>query len=673
MKKGLLVGLSVVLGLSVSATEPVRTNLPQGMKQAHVPANLQSVKVIATKKGPQMDDGMPVASPVNRTFTQPARSNNGVHLRVAGVEEAIIGGSVYDLQTNGTISHRLVKNVDGTISAAWTYAANTSFADRGTGYNYYDAASPNLWLNGWVDPISGNGPGVNAITRTEGTNRTGFTNIVVTGSGKEMSIAHSSTAGGMMLNWRGTKGTGAWTQSVLGTSPNNDTWAKATCDGDTVYAIWQGSGTTATPIDGQDGPIYYSRSNDGGATWNPLKTIIPAIDSNYYGGFGGDSYSMDSRNGTVAIAYAGAFKDVGLLKSTDGGNTWTKTIIQTGFMNFFNDANLTPDIDLDGAPDSVLSNAEDAHVLIDNNGQCHVWFGRMFYMNDDSTDDSYSYYPYTDGLFYWNESMGTDMAEIITGVIDANNDSLLNLPEASSCASPSLLVGNYGGGGLTQMPSAAIDANGVLYLSYQSICEECDTNTYTVGSTQMRRHVYLMTSSDNGVTWTDPVDIVPTVADGGNGEYQEAVYADLARTVDSHVYVLYQRDTQPGTSLATAGTCDQLNNAGAGASDIVFAKVPVAVANGITSPSRKPIFKVSQNYPNPTSGLTSFDITLEKASGVTVTVTDLVGKTVYTESFRNMTAGVNTVTINTNGYAAGVYTYSVTSNDYTVTNRMVVR
>ncbi|MFM2135833.1 MAG: hypothetical protein RL021_1233, partial [Bacteroidota bacterium] len=183
----------------------------------------------------------------------------------------------------------------------------------------------------------------------------------------------------------------------------------------------------------------------------------------------------------------------------------------------------------------------------------------------------------------------------------------------------------------------------------------------------------LMTSSDNGLTWTDPVDIVPTVADGGNGEYQEAVYADLARTVDSHVYVLYQRDTQPGTSLATAGTCDQLNNAGAGASDIVFAKVPVAVANGITAPSRKPTFQVSQNYPNPTSGLTSFDITLEKASGVTVTVTDLVGKTVYTESFRNMTTGVNTVTINTNGYAAGVYTYSVTSNDYTVTNRMVVR
>ncbi|MFM2207147.1 MAG: hypothetical protein RL213_1122 [Bacteroidota bacterium] len=663
----------MILGLTVSAVQPTQSRVPQNTKMGRVPARLQTVTRPFVKKGPLMDDGIPVANPVNRTFTQPARSQNGTYLRVAGVEEAIIGGTVYDLQTNATISNRLVKNVDGTITAAWTYAANTSFADRGTGYNYYDPSNPNLWTNGWVDPISGNGPGVSTITRTEGTYRTGFTNIVNTSTGKEMSIAHSSTATGILLNWRATKGTGTWAQSVIGTAPNNDTWAKATSDGDTVHAIWQGSGTTATPIDGQDGPIYYSRSNDGGATWNPLKTIIPLIDSNYYGGFGGDSYSIDARNGVVAIAYSGAFKDVGLLKSSDGGNTWTKTIVQTGFMNFFNDANLTPDVDGDGDADSVQSNAEDAHVLIDNNGQCHVWFGSMFYMNDDSTDDSYSYYPYTDGLLYWNESMATDSAVFITGVIDANNDGFINIPEASSCASPSLLVGNYGGGGLTQMPSAGIDANGVIYLSYQSLCEACDTNTFTVGATQGRRHVYLMTSSDGGMTWTDPVDIVPTVAEGGNGEFQEAVYADLARIVDSHVYVLYQRDTQPGTSLATAGTCDQINNAGAGASDIVFAKVPVGVANGITSPSRKPSFNVSQNYPNPTNGLTSFDVTLEKASGFVVRVMDVVGKTVYTETFSNMTAGAHTVTLNTNGYSAGVYTYSVTADDYTVTNRMVVR
>ena len=64
---------------------------------------------------------------------------------------------------------------------------------------------------------------------------------------------------------------------------------------------------------------------------------------------------------------------------------------------------------------------------------------------------------------------------------------------------------------------------------------------------------------------------------------------------------------------------------------------------------------------------------VEKASGFVVRVMDVVGKTVYTETFSNMTAGAHTVTLNTNGYSAGVYTYSVTADDYTVTNRMVVR
>jgi hypothetical protein len=674
MKKGLLVCLTMALGLSVVAQQArIGQRLPQGFHMANVDAKHRGVKFPVQKPSELMDNGIPLANAQNRTYTAPVPANSGATLRTTTVEEAVIGFSVYDLQTNGTISNRLVKNDDGTFSAAWTYAANTSFADRGTGYNYYDPNDPNLWINGWYDPISGNGPGLTPTpARTEGTYRTGFTNIVSTSTGKEMSIAHSSTATGMLLNWRATKGTGTWTQSVIGTAPNNDTWAKATSDGDTVHAIWQGSGTTATPIDGQDGPIYYSRSNDGGATWNPLKAIIPAIDSNYYGGFGGDSYSMDAKNGTIAIAYAGAFKDVGLLKSTDGGNSWTKTIIQTGFMNFFDDTNLTPDVDGDGDVDSVLSNAEDAHVLIDNNGQCHVWFGRMFYLNDDSTDDSYSYFPYTDGLFYWNESMSTDGYDLITGVIDANNDTLINLPEGSSCASPSLLVGNYGGGGLTQMPSAGIDANGTIYLSYQSLCEQCDTNTFTPGATQGRRHVYIITSSDGGANWTYPYDIVPSVAVGGNGEYEEAVYADLARTVDNNVYVLYQRDTEPGTGLATAGTCDQINNSGAGASNIVFAKVEAATV-GLGSKPKAADFTVSQNYPNPAAGMTSINVTLTKASNVTLQVTDIIGKVVYTESFRGFGAGLNTININTSNFTSGVYNYSIITNEAKVTKQMIVR
>jgi hypothetical protein len=664
----------MALGLTaVAQQKQINSRLPQGLRVANVDAKHRDVKVPAMKTSELMDNGIPFANVQARTYTSPVANPTGAALRTTTVEEAVIGFSAYDLQTNGTISNRLVKNDDGTISAAWTYSSQNAspWSDRGTGYNYYDPNDPNLWINGWYDPISGNGPGLTSTpARTEGATRTGFTNIVVTSTGKEMSICHWGT--GMHLNWRPTKGTGAWTGSttaLAGGSGNTDTWAKATADGDTVHAIWQGSGVSGVAVDGQDGPIYYNRSNDGGATWSVFKQVIPAIDSTFYTGFGGDSYSIDAKNGVVAIAYSGAFKDVGLLKSTDGGNTWTKTIIQTCELPLFNETTtLTPDTDLDGAADPILGNGEDAHVLIDNNGQCHVWFSVMYYMNDDTTDDSYSYYPYTDGLLYWNESMGSDEYELIAQAIDANGNDTLDLP-ASTCT---LDIGYYGGGGISHMPSAGIDANGTLYVSYQSLCEECDTTTFTPGSNQARRHVYIITSNDGGANWTYPYDIVPSLAAGGNGEAEEAVFADLARDVDNNVYVLYMRDTEPGNSLYTAGSCDQINNSSAGASNMVFAKVEAATV-GIGGKPKSADFTVSQNYPNPANGMTSINVTLTKASSVVLQVTDIVGKTVYTESFRGFGAGLNTINLNTANFATGVYNYSIITNEAKVTKQMIVR
>jgi hypothetical protein len=75
--------------------------------------------------------------------------------------------------------------------------------------------------------------------------RTGFTNIVVTSSGREMVIAHSSTAPGMLLTSRPQKGTGAWTSEdslALGNVGSTDTWAKAIsggANGETVHSLME--------------------------------------------------------------------------------------------------------------------------------------------------------------------------------------------------------------------------------------------------------------------------------------------------------------------------------------------------------------------------------------------------------------------------------------------------
>ncbi|HRI41516.1 MAG TPA: T9SS type A sorting domain-containing protein [Bacteroidia bacterium] len=84
-------------------------------------------------------------------------------------------------------------------------------------------------------------------------------------------------------------------------------------------------------------------------------------------------------------------------------------------------------------------------------------------------------------------------------------------------------------------------------------------------------------------------------------------------------------------------------------------------------------FSVSQNYPNPSNGSTSINITLKKASSINFTVADILGKVVYTEQLDNLAAGIHTVTLNTGSWAHGVYTYTVRTADNAVTKQMIVK
>src|SRR6185369_15744680 len=60
----------------------------------------------------------------NGAHRLPLQNNSQKHiLPVQGrsmASEAVIGSTTYDLQTNGTISNRLVNNADHTICAVWT-------------------------------------------------------------------------------------------------------------------------------------------------------------------------------------------------------------------------------------------------------------------------------------------------------------------------------------------------------------------------------------------------------------------------------------------------------------------------------------------------------------------------------------------------------------------------
>lgn len=663
MKKGLLICLSMAFGLGVFAQGVAR--LPQGFRKAEVPAALKSRTIKAPYRVKDSDlSGVPLNNLKSRRYAGP--ESHFIHSDPTAYEY-LVGYSYYDLQTNASASSRIIYNDDNTVAVAWTFSPDdiqtpSLFPNRGTGYNY-STDGGDTWQFPTVIGVQ-QGPSA----RTEST-RTGFTNIVNTSSGSEMSISHGTSPTGMTLNYRPAKGTGAWTLSYPWGTGGNDTWAKTASDGDNVYAIWQGSGTTNTPVDGQDGPIYFTKSTDGGVTWS-TKSVLTEIDSTYYLGFGGDEYGIDAYNHTVAIVVGSQMTDLVLLKSTDDGATWTKTIIYQHPIPMYDLNTQISDTNGDGTVDTLTTPCGDNALLIDNNGMVHVWFSDFRWYCDLSTPGSYNYFPSTDGLEYWNENMATGGFVMIAAAEDLNGNGELDVPLDETCSGPGLAWGNYRGG-LTQMPSAGIErSTGNIYVSYQTIDELADTALWH----QAHRHIYVIGTYDGGANWTTPIDIVPSIAMGGDGENQEAVFATMAKNVVSGLgYVVYQRDPYPGSfvvSNTATTTCDYLNNIH-NTSDIVFARVNVNWV-GVDDLNNENMF-VSQNYPNPATSSTSIRVTLKKSADIVINITDILGKTVYSQTISDSPAGTREITINTADWNSGVYSYTVTSGSQRSSQTMIVK
>lgn len=585
----------------------------------------------------------------------------------AVITESIIGYTYYDNQSEGSIGMNLVRNQDGSFSAAWTYSPDSlsQYPNRGTAYNYYDPGATTI--SKWYYHPDGVA-GVYPSARTEGNYRTGFTNIVVTDNGSEMSIANCTSLGThrLFLNWRATKGPGSpWIQqpNALGTSANDDTWAKACSAGNTVYVLAHGTGNTGTSLYGQDGPILFSRSDDAGQTWPVLRQSLALIDSSQYNGFGAGNYFIDAKDSIVAIVFGNLITDLGILKSYDYGNTWTKTIVKTfpiPRFDFNTDFTYLPSTG--PALDTMLSNYGDATLLIDNNGLCHVWYGSCRWTRDSSTAPGF-YRPFvylSDGLYYWNENMPTDSSRLIARIQDLNGNGQIDYPVAQ-CNYP---WGDYGDSfGMTTRPSAGVDENNAIYVSYMSLVEAnfADTTLWH----ELHTHIFVIGSADEGQTWTSPIDIVRGASAGGSGEYQDAAYGSMARRVvaSEGPSILYQRDSLPG-SVVSNFICHPIKRP----NEIVFAQVqvPVGTSNITADDNNSSIV-----FPNPVSENSILEIRLNKNSDLVLNVYDVLGKKVIPELKMNGLCGTHHYPIDFASLGKGVYFYSIRMEDSKICGKFI--
>ncbi|MGB1480641.1 MAG: T9SS type A sorting domain-containing protein [Flavobacteriales bacterium] len=537
MKKFAILALGILAAAPSFAQKHSLEQVPQVPLSMRTKAPMPTHAVVDIDHRPE--------TPANLNHTPSA---DHVQVRELVVERQVIGLTQYDLQSNAAIDDRMAGN-ESAVSAAWTMSLDVSpFADRGTGYNFFDG-------NAW---------GEQPYERLENV-RIGWPSVNHLGDGREVVISHAGIDTPLHMVRRDA-GTGTWEDSDL---PNNATLE----DGTTVGNLWPRAAVggindeiihvicISTPIanggaeyQGQDGCLLYYRSLDSGDTWE--MSTFPELDTTHFINMSADAYAIHADGGQVAFAVFNDLQDSFVMISDDAGDTWEYHILADFPVDLYTIDSGLPDslgydFDGDGIFAEYLNSDGAGDVHIDANGTVHCVFGAMYYADTDTVDGNYSYFPGTNGLQYWREDFGPDSSVTIAYAYDIDESGVLDLEDDIAAYFVNL----------AGIPSMASDDDGNLYVSYSAIMEN-----YSSG-TQNYRHVYLVNSSDNGDSWNsdEACDLTPDLDFDG----YESIFASMSPRLTDHIELIYQRDFEPG--LHIRGDEDPLD-----LNDIVHLRVPIA-------------------------------------------------------------------------------------------------
>ncbi|PIQ34244.1 MAG: hypothetical protein COW63_04140 [Bacteroidetes bacterium CG18_big_fil_WC_8_21_14_2_50_41_14] len=566
---------------------------------------------------------------------------------VSRAQDVVVGETWYDLQSNSSVPRHIYAFEDGTIGTVWTRGMNpTAYADRGTGYNYFDGSSWGAYPTERIEEV-----------------RTGWPSYAPYGINGEIVCTHSGGAAGLIFSWRENKGEGEWSYfSLVGPAGFEDIlWPRMVTSGENheiihVIAAIADVANGGGIYQGLDGALLYSRSTDGGLTWDPENVVLDGISSDYTNGWSADDYAWAEPVGnTIAFFTFGGIKDGIVMKSIDNGDNWERIVAFASFDPFFVNGDLIPAF---GGGDGFNACA------IDDEGLVHVAFGRQIHSDDDGGGPYY--YPYTDGLVYWNETMPALDSAMIQADIIPDNWTTMNLYQNGNLAAYTLEHGSDTLVGiapyytsLTGMPQIVITRDDfgtkIVQIFYSAVSVGFDNSEYNF------RHIWGSFTEGDGKfsAFTDYTSDVFHI-------FSECSYPSASPTVTNNKFhIIYQSDNMPGNSnQPDPPTHDPvLNNM------VYLAVSPLPV--DVTESSEQSI-EISQNYPNPFNGKTYVNITINKASNVNLEVYTLTGQKVVVNEFGFKTAGSHNISIDASNLASGIYFYTVTAGESKVTRKMVV-
>lgn len=641
MKRIFLIGMA-------TASTFAYAQIPQKTKRDKVSTNVEAFQ--ANK--PTSDVEKPSVVRVGNGTSSNASFGKGPQFQ----RTAKVGTTLNNQQTNGSVSNHVYLHAGGKVSVTWTTAQDnpsTSSNSRGSGYNHFNGTS---WLNAAqaslrIDPERTGFPcyAFNAANNEE---------IIVSHIVKATGTPNAGASAGLMLNRKVGLGAGTWTGTTVLDSSDIKVpgilWNRSVVSGNYlhIFASYTDSSSSQpnrVAINGIRTPQVYSRLNLTNNTWEAKKMILPGYTSARIYSGGGDNYAMDAKGSNVAILIGGLTDDLTLYKSSDNGNTWTTTII---------DSFPVPAYDYATLVDTALSNDGTVSVAIDGDGKAHCFWAISQVLDNNIADNSITFFRGAglNEIRYWKEGTPADSIKIVGESPDTDNSGAINLSSSWNNA-----TGRYGNTSVSTMPHATISGD-TVYLIFSGMTEgDADANGKNY------RDVFITYSTDKGATWNSKMQNLTQYL----GFNLEEIYANISPTSDGNLHINFSQSSIIGaySSDAAQGNPDAL-----GPYDIVYMSVPkAAVINGTVGvkEGKNQVFNVVSNYPNPFTGKTNITVNFNTNTNAKLTVFNVMGQEVYNQTFDKVPAGLSNLEVNLSNIATGVYFYSLEANGFKSTGKMI--
>ena len=605
----------------------------------------------------------------------------------------------YDLQTNKLLGNRMYRFEDGTFGLTATWSQQSGNSDRGTGYDYY---------NGTNFLFEEDSEELPAVTSRIESMRTGWPTYCQYGPKGEIVVSH--TGSNLVYYTRENKGEGEWqgpkeipNPDWLGMPSYEMTWPRVVTTGpnhDIIHVVAADSG--------DDGVyLYYSKSTDG-ENWTT--TLIPTLEDWEQSIYSADSYVLAANGNTVAIMLLSIQGHGYVIKSTDNGETWTKIKYWDNPYagDWANDeSTLFGNTDETYIDDTEQYGPELGNMCIDNDGIVHAAFSGIKYAHVElGTSYTYWYGRTLDGIFYWNETMGTlqgpewvcpDDGYVIPS--DPHNICRMWWPTDES---GEYIVRNFESANLigfvtpddhfseinndniltyfhspASMPTICVDESGTVGIAYSVIdlSREISTTNKYMRSIMVAfiEPGYVM--GDATGEYTDiPGNCYNEYAKLQDADevlhsYDEAIYAVCpTNTTNFEFWFAYQADDTPG--LYSGSNAAQT----APTDNYIWAQKVVPDYPDVNVGERPAVNPVTATrvYPNPATDMINIEVNASQASEMSISVFNIMGQNVMNQNV-SINTGINTRPVSISDLNSGIYFVTVKANGFENTMKFIVK